>query len=168
MYQFRAGYLPTRTPSHEAATIVAKGLGYFSIALGLAELLRPRQLSDAVGAGEHDQLVRGFGLREMAAGAAILTQKDPTPWVWARVAGDALDLAGLATTLRRDNPHRGAAWTAFGAVAAITVLDLFCASVLTETAKKPPRPMVRDYSDRSGMPRPPREMRGIARDAIGR
>ncbi len=42
---------------------VARGLGWFSIGLGLAELIAPGALNRSLGMREHNALVRGFGLR---------------------------------------------------------------------------------------------------------
>ena len=41
---------------------------WFSIGLGLAELVAPRALTRALGAEGHETMVQGFGLREIAAG----------------------------------------------------------------------------------------------------
>lgn len=43
-----------------------------------------------------ERLIRAYGVREIAKGVGILTSPNPTPWLWGRVAGDALDLATLA------------------------------------------------------------------------
>ena len=77
-------------------------------------------------------MTRAYGLREIGAGLGILLSEDPTPWVWARVAGDALDLASLAPALDRDNPERSVAAGAFANVALITALDIFCAAALSK------------------------------------
>ncbi len=118
-----------------------------------------------LGADDHSTLVRAYGLREIGTGIGILASDDPAPWVWGRVAGDLLDLATLAPTLARDNPQRGYAMAAFRNVAAVTALDVFCALALS--ARPEPRPPMRDYSDRSGLPRPPEQMRGTAREDRG-
>ncbi len=123
----------SKWPDRNGMTTLARGLGWFSLALGAAELLAPRKLTNVIGADEHDALTRGYGVREIGAGIGILASRDPTPWVWARVAGDLLDLATLAPTLQEDNPRRPYAMTAFGNVAAITVLDLFCAMSLSRS-----------------------------------
>jgi hypothetical protein len=47
-------------------------------------------LTRALGVGEHDKLVRGFGARELGPGVALLRSGKPAPWLWARVAVDAL------------------------------------------------------------------------------
>ena len=75
---------------------MAAGLGYFSIALGIAELVMPRAIRRAAGIEAPDALVRGYGVREIATGVAILMTHDATPWIWGRVAGDALDIATVA------------------------------------------------------------------------
>lgn len=113
---------------------IAQGLGWFSIALGAAELLAPRHVTRTLGYENGARTAQLYGLREIVAGIGLLWSRDPAPWMWARVAGDALDLASLLPALRRDNPRRGQAGLAFGAVAAITLLDLCCASQL-QTAK---------------------------------
>src|SRR4051812_22607983 len=78
---------------------IANGLGWFSLGLGLAELLAPRLMSRVIGAREdHPTLMRIFGLREIAAGAVIFSGMRAAG-CWSRVAGDAIDLACLGKTL---------------------------------------------------------------------
>ncbi|HJW94939.1 MAG TPA: hypothetical protein VJ901_15095 [Thermoanaerobaculia bacterium] len=101
---------------------IAKGLGWFSVALGIAELAAPRQLTRALGIGEHDKLVRSFGARELGPGIALLAANKPAPYLWARVAGDALDLAALAGALRRSS-KKVMVGVALAAVAGIGVVD---------------------------------------------
>lgn len=149
-----------RNGGRASAEMLARGLGWFSIGLGLAELVGARTLNRTLGTGDHDLLVRAYGLREIATGIGILTQDDPRPWIWARVAGDALDLASLAPALARDNPQRDKAAMAFGNVAMVTALDVACAWALRDSEQAP----VADYSDRSGFPRPAQAMRGLASD----
>jgi hypothetical protein len=141
---------------------IARGLGWFSIALGAIEVFAPRAVTSSLGMGENDGLTRGFGLREIGAGLGILTQKDPTPWMWARVAGDALDLMALLFAQTPNNPRRGTAGAAFLSVAGITLLDFLCAESLQNHVayRRQPR---RDYSDRSGFPLSAEEMRGAAK-----
>jgi hypothetical protein len=63
---------------------------------GLAELLAPRAVARVTGMRRDERLLRAYGLRQIVAGVGLLTAKDPEPWLWARVGGDALDLATLA------------------------------------------------------------------------
>src|SRR5918994_5784881 len=142
---------------------LARGLGVFSIALGLVEVVAARSLTRALGMQGNETLVRLYGLREIAKGVGILASNDPMPWMWGRVAGDALDLATLATGLEGDNPKRDNVMLALASVAGVTALDIYCAQTLSRESPTPLPPM-RDYSDRSGLPRPPKAMRGAARD----
>jgi hypothetical protein len=146
-----------------SAQSLARGLGWFSIALGLAEVVAPRALARSLGMGGHEGLVRAYGMREIATGIGILASRDPTPWIWGRVAGDALDVATLAGALGPENGKRGNVGLAMGAVAGVAALDLYCAQALRSDGQEHHRPMV-DYSDRSGLPRSPDEMRGAASD----
>jgi hypothetical protein len=138
---------------------VARGLGWFSIGLGVAELLAPGAINRSLGMREYNTMVRGFGLREIAAGLGILTLKNPTPWVWARVAGDALDATALLLSLGPDNPRRGSAATALVSVLGVTLIDILTARSLEQHAEYRQQPR-RDYSDRSGFRRAPEQMRG--------
>ena len=141
----------------------ATGLGYFSIALGLAEIAMPQAVRRAAGIDVPDALVRGYGFREVATGVAILMTHDATPWIWGRVAGDALDIATVAGA---PSDWRGGdrkkPW-ALGALAAVTAVDLFCAFCISRE-KGGPRRARADYSTRSGFPQGAQKARGAARD----
>ena len=110
---------------------LAGGLGWFSLALGAAEVMAPRALARGLGLYGHERLIFLYGVREIVAGVGVLTSRDPTPWVWSRVAGDGLDLATLASGMHEDNPERPNLVAAITAVAGVTLLDLFCASALS-------------------------------------
>ena len=56
--------------------------------------------------------------------------ENPKEAVWARVAGDVLDLAALGSGFTRDNPKKENLAFAFATVAGITALDYWCASRL--------------------------------------
>src|SRR4051812_5809499 len=76
-----------------ADTKLARGLGWFSIALGAAEVISPDRISKLIGLKEdHRTLIRLFGLREITSGVGLLLQDDRAAWRWSRVVGDALDL----------------------------------------------------------------------------
>jgi hypothetical protein len=138
----------------------ATGLGWFSIGLGLTELLCARPLSRWMGMGDKEDVVRFYGVRELAAGIGLLAAKDPTPWMWGRVAGDALDIATLAAHFE-GNPRKGALMTALVAVAGATAADVMTARELT-TRKEDARATLRDYSNRTGYPMGQDAVRGIA------
>jgi hypothetical protein len=109
---------------------LAKGLGWFSIGLGLAEIAAGRQIGRALGMEHRTGLLAAYGAREIATGVGILTASDPTPWMWGRVAGDGLDLATLAGACTEDNPKRGNVLAAIGSIVGITALDAFVAARL--------------------------------------
>ena len=150
------------THHSRSADTLARGLGWFSIGLGLAEVLAPRTLTRALGLQGHERLVQAYGLREIATGVGILAARNPAPWIWGRVGGDALDLATLAGGLHDDNRHMANVGLAMGAVAAVGALDVYCATALSGESEPPRR--VRDYSGRSGFPREVQAMRGAASD----
>jgi uncharacterized membrane protein len=112
---------------------VARGLGWFSIGLGVAELLAPRVVAKLCGGqGKHTGLVRLYGLREIAAGLMIFSEgRKPAAGLWARVAGDAIDLGTLA--LAAVNPRTNKLGVAFATanVLAVTALDVLCAQELS-------------------------------------
>jgi uncharacterized membrane protein len=110
---------------------LAKGLGWFSIGLGVAEVAIPGPISWLVGVREHRTLLRAYGLRETAAGIGILTQRRPAGWLWARVAGDALDLATLAIAAGARRSNKGKVAFATASVAGVTAADLYCAVQLS-------------------------------------
>jgi hypothetical protein len=129
---------------------MARGLGYVSIALGLADLIAPRGVCRAGGLEGHEGLVRACGGRELATGLAILGSHDATPWVWGRVVGDAIDIATVAAGAKDIKSPKTLALLAL--LAAATGLDLFCATRLA--GEKGSRTTARaDYHDRSGFPR---------------
>jgi hypothetical protein len=147
-----------------SARALAQGLGWFSIGLGIAELAAPGSLARFLGMEERTELIRVYGMREMATGVGILSQDDPTPWLWGRVGGDVLDLGTLAAGFGRSHQKENVG-LAIAAVAGVLVLDLLCAQTLGANPEhRRRRPRIRDYSARRGMPRPPDAMRGVARD----
>lgn len=81
----------------------------------------------------------------------------------ARIGGDALDLATLASALRKDNPKRGNAAIATALVVGITLLDIVAYAGVKAAHRRDPGSAKRDYSDRSGLPRGAAASRGLAR-----
>jgi hypothetical protein len=163
MGQLRAMPRNNRYPNSTAGRL-AQQLGWFSIALGAMELLATRQLTRSLGMRGQERLVQAYGVREIVAGVGILTSPDPTPWLWGRVAGDALDLGTLAVAYR-DSPKPTNLSIAVANVALVTALDVMCAQQLAATRQRQ-SPRVRDYSDRSGLPLGIQASRGLARDAM--
>lgn len=113
----------------------ARGLGWFSIGLGLAEVLAPKAIAKTVGARQHDKLIRAYGMREIATGIGILANPQPAGWLWMRVAGDALDLASLRRIVKARRRGRGKALFGIASVAGVTLLDISCAARLSKESR---------------------------------
>src|SRR5947209_2476809 len=141
---------------------LARGLGWFSIALGLTELLAPRALTRALGMEGHETLVRAYGMREIGAGIMTLSP-DKGLGLQSRVAGDALDIATLLPALRADNPKRDNVAIALAMVLGVTLLDIAGAQGVRAGQRRSARPR-RTYRDRSGYPKGLERARGAARD----
>ena len=115
---------------------IAQGLGWFSLGLGLYELVAAGQLSEWLGLKDKSALARFYGVRELTAGGGIFAQKPSLAfWLWARVAGDALDLATVGTGLTPANPKRQNAIIALAMLVGITALDIWCAQSLSQRGR---------------------------------
>jgi uncharacterized membrane protein len=111
---------------------LSKGLGWFSIGLGVAEVVAPGRLARLIGIKERPSLIRGLGMREIASGVGILTQRRPAGFLWSRVAGDAMDLSLLGAAINSDdNESRKRTIAATATLAGVTVLDVLCSQRLT-------------------------------------
>ena len=68
---------------------LARGLGWFSLGLGLAEVTAPGTMARLIGIPEEDEasasMLRALGAREIAHGVSILMRADSAPRLWARV-----------------------------------------------------------------------------------
>jgi len=64
--------------------------------------------------------------RYAAGSCGILAARDPAPGVWARVAGDALDLALLGAAVKGSRRRSGVA-VAAALVAGVAAADVWCA-----------------------------------------
>src|SRR5262245_36203555 len=67
---------------------LSRGLGWCSVALGLAELLAPRGVARLLGVAECPGLIRAVGARELVSGLGLFTGRRPAGWLWTRIAGD--------------------------------------------------------------------------------
>jgi len=121
------------------AASLAVGLGWFSVALGVAELVAPRELSRLIGIRDDEtttSTLRACGARELANGLAILAEPDRAAWLWSRVGGDAIDLSLLGTAFRRPETDTTRLGTATAAVASVTALDALCAVRLADAGAR--------------------------------
>jgi hypothetical protein len=144
------------------ADIVSRALGWFSLGLGLAELLAPRRITNALGMEGNEALVRAYGAREIGSGVLSLSIEKHVG-LWSRVAGDAVDVLTLLGGLRADNPKRGNVGLALGIVLGITAIDLLGANAVMVRHSRQGSPK-RDYRERSGFPMGLEKSRGLARD----
>jgi uncharacterized membrane protein len=151
----------------EGTEALIRGLGWFSIALGAAEIIAPEAVGKLVGLRtvKDPAVIRMFGFREMAAGLGILASSSPTPWVWARVGGDVLDLATLGAAGRGD-VDRDRVLASVLAVAGVTALDVYAArqsqpALRTNGARPPGQIEVRKTVT---IARPPSEVYAFWRD----
>jgi uncharacterized membrane protein len=119
-----------------SAERLARGLGWFSVGLGLAELLLPGAVAKlAGGRGKHTGLIRLYGVRELASGAMIFSQgRRPAAGVWSRVAGDAIDLATLGVAFLTPSTNKAGVTFAAANVLGVTALDVICAQELSRQA----------------------------------
>ncbi|MBX9932440.1 MAG: hypothetical protein K2Y56_13010 [Methylobacterium sp.] len=141
---------------------IAKGLGWFSLGLGLTELLAPRRITSALGMEGKEALVRAYGAREIGSGILSLSI-DKKLGLWSRVAGDGLDIATVMTALRPNNPKRDNVVIALALLLGITAIDLIDAQATTMRHSRGVGRR-RSYRDRSGFPRGVQASRGAARD----
>lgn len=117
---------------------LTQALGWFSVGLGLTELLAPRTVGRIIGVGDHPAILRAVGVREILSGVGLLAERSPGGWAWSRVAGDAMDLALLGAALRSPDaqPQRIAA--AAGVVLGAAALDVYAGQRLLNTPMEPP------------------------------
>ncbi|MEO6002993.1 MAG: hypothetical protein ABIZ04_20315 [Opitutus sp.] len=125
----------------------SRGLGWFSIGLGAAEIFAPRGVARTIGVSEdHDRLIRVLGFRELTSGVGLLMRPKPTGFAWSRVAGDIMDLSllGAAYTRVQSQPlsvsrsnqdDRRRLTIAFASVVGVTLLDVLTSVRLTQKPK---------------------------------
>jgi len=118
------------TAQQETHPTLSGGLGWFSIGLGLAEVAAPRTVAELIGVPDDAttrQILRAYGAREIATGIGILASRPHPAWMWARVAGDVLDLATLAAAMRRDGVETAKLTSAMASVAGVMIADIAAA-----------------------------------------
>lgn len=148
--------------SSGATDSLANALGWFSIGLGLTELLAPNRVARALGMEGREGLIRAFGAREIASGVMALSP-ERRAGLWSRVAGDMMDLATLLPALHDHNPKRNNVAGAIAMVTGVTFLDIVAAQSTTMQHSER-RGERRLYRDRSGFPKGVAAARGAARE----
>lgn len=118
---------------------LGRALGWFSLGLGASQAIAPGAVARFIGvddSGAIRVLMRAVGGRELMAAAAILRRSRPAGWLWARVAGDTMDLVLLGTALSDGRNDRRRTAAAAGAVVGVAVLDLLAAARLSRSPRK--------------------------------
>jgi uncharacterized membrane protein len=104
-------------------------LGWGSLGLGVPQMTTPGRFAESIGV-ESDAKSRAWtlvvGARELAAAAGILALERPRPvhWLWARVAGDVMDLALLRAAWKNKRADSARLASAMAAVVGIGVMDV--------------------------------------------
>jgi uncharacterized membrane protein len=136
-YPAHGSHEESRPLGEASAARLAHGLAWFSVSLGVAEILAPRLISRFVGGnGKYANLIRFYGLRELMSGLMIFGQgARPAAAVWSRVAGDAVDIATLAAAGVSPRMNKGGVAVAAAGVLGVTALDVYCARALTRNRR---------------------------------
>jgi uncharacterized membrane protein len=106
---------------------LAEGLGYVSLGVGAAQVLAPRLVAWLTGvrpSRAHRSVMRAVGVRELGVGAGIMSSSATSPWLWARAAGDAMDLMLLSSGLLSSRVGHRRRLLAVTAVAGVAALDV--------------------------------------------
>lgn len=130
--------LLTRREARDGGAL-AKGLGVFSVGLGIAELAAPHAVARLIGVDEVRRApvtLRVLGAREVASGLGVLAS--PRAAQLARVVGDAVDLALLGWALRSRCSRAERIGVAVASVLGVTVLDVIAARRLARARRAAP------------------------------
>jgi len=150
---------PSSLTAHDR---LSKALGWFSLGLGIFELLAPHRITRMLGMEGQEALVQAYGAREISSGILTLSTEKHLG-LWSRVGGDGIDIATLLPALRDDNPKVHNVATALALVAGITLLDIIAAQGVTARDSRPSGDRY-IYRDRSGFPGGLAVARGAAKD----
>jgi uncharacterized membrane protein len=137
---------------------LTRGLGVASAALGVPQVTRPADFARSLGVGSaprHRAVTGLVGVRELVAAAGLLGRPHPA-WLWARVAGDAMDVSLVARALRHHDGRglRRTVLTMAGLVV-ITAVDVY-AAVTRTNRKEIAIPM--ELTSTTTVTRPPEEV----------
>lgn len=165
---------------------LADGLGWFSLALGGAEVAAPGLVARMIGVSnspENRLLLRALGAREIASGLGILGRDRQAPWVWSRVAGDAMDLVLLGVAFGSNASRRRNLGVATAAVAGVAALDVMAGRresrhdegrrsfehvTKAMTVNRPPAEVYEFWRNLENLPRFMRHLRSVSVTGQGR
>lgn len=115
----------------ESSDALTRGLGWLSAGLAVPPLAAPGWFGRALGVGDaprHRAADAFVGVRELVTAAGLLRWRNPA-FLWARVAGDIMDLTMLGTALKNhDGRGRERTMAATAAVAGLTIIDVYAAA----------------------------------------
>ena len=131
-----------RRPRRSSPEQFARGLGWLSVGLGVAQVLAPRAMSKLAGLPVPAALMMLCGARELLCGTGLLTQEQPATWMRARMAGDAVDLAALGVGLLLPRLNRRRIGVADALVGGVAAADFYCNRQLADYVKRSPRHVV--------------------------
>ena len=126
----RRGLHRTRRRPRRSPQQLARGLGWWSLGLGIAQVLAPRTMARLTGMRLPPTLTMLCGARAIACGVGILTQDQAQPWMRVRVAGDALDLATVAAGLLLPGANRQRLAVTGVALGGVAAADVYCSRQL--------------------------------------
>jgi hypothetical protein len=113
---------------------LARGLGWLSVAVGTVEAVAPRRVAAWLGVDPHWRFVQMCGVRELVNGVTILRQPHRARWLWARTAGDLLDLAALTRAHVTPDARHDRRALSGALVAGVMLFDLACGARLARGA----------------------------------
>ena len=120
---------------------MTSGLAWCNIAVGFSQLVAPDALARLIGLrpSPHTRMaLRAVGIREITTGYALLSNSHSTPWLWSRLAGDAMDLSLLVAGVgRRADDRTRAARTAF-AIASGALVNVYAAAHTGRSRRRHP------------------------------
>jgi uncharacterized membrane protein len=112
------------------AARTATGLGLLALGLGFTEVFAPRAIGRLIGVRPRrgtSWLTRAFGVRELATAVGVLGRGRRAPWLWARVAGDVIDVLALGAALGRGRARPARVAGAMAARLGVAALDAYAA-----------------------------------------
>jgi uncharacterized membrane protein len=102
-------------------------LGLVSAGLGSVTVARPTEVARAMGLKPNSNdvmLLRVIGARELISAAGLVMRRRPQRWMWARVAGDVVDIAFLVAAARERTKDSQRVVAVGSALAVITIFDI--------------------------------------------
>jgi hypothetical protein len=109
------------------ARAIAHLVGWASVGTGALLFVAPAFSAQLFGMGDHVQLMRYLGARDLFIGGAILLGRQLPLWMIARAVADSADVAITLGVLISGSPHPGRAVGGLFFAGAFCCLDIFLA-----------------------------------------